>query len=248
MLRESGLLLVLAAAAALGANIKIEWVEDSPGGPSSQPRLVGLEQPSQRGGMIGHTFIHLPERKPVTQEEWEAELDAENAFRLQLLFEQVWTTSFLHAEDVWFAASKQPRAKRPPKVTHPVGTVYLHQKTGARGVVIGWDERTTAPREWVDATDAHGQHDWKDRIARLHEPHYSVLEEKVGDDGRVQYLERYVVSRCRKRLAPPSCLEIQAAPGKPLTHPDLDKYFSHYDSERGVYVPNERLAALYPEG
>ena len=231
MLRECSLLLVLAATAALGVNIKVEWVEDSPPGLCqaaplecvSRPRLVGLEKEPDRRLLID----------PLSQ---------------QMAFERRWVILHENPNEVWFAASKEPRARRPHDVTHPVGTVYLHQKTGARGVVIGWDERTKAPREWVDATDAAGQYDWEDRIARLGEPHYSVLEEKVGDDGRVHYLQRYVVSLCRKRLAPPSCLEIQAAPGKPLTHPDLDKYFSHYDSERGVYVPNERLAALYPEG
>ena len=36
--------------------------------------------------------------------------------------------------------------------------------------------------QWVDATDGYGGFDFQDRLARLHAPHYSVLEE-VGPGG-----------------------------------------------------------------
>ena len=221
--RAAALLLLAASAAAqLGSNIRIDWIEAGSG--VSHPRLTGLEsQPDTSTEAPGSSV---------------GEID----------YEKAWNRGGF-ADDTpadWFAASTVPRAKRPSSVTHPVGTVYTHSKTGARGVVIGWDARTVAPRQWVDATDNYGNYDWQDRLARLQIPHYSVLEEVVGANGKVQYLQRYVVSLCRKRLEQPSCLEFQR-PSKQMSHPDLAKYFSHFDEKRG-YIPNARLAALYPDG
>ena len=47
-----------------------------------------------------------------------------------------------------------------------VGAVYKHELTGARGVVVGWDERARAPREWL-AANLPGKRSWVDQMRRL---------------------------------------------------------------------------------
>ena len=47
-----------------------------------------------------------------------------------------------------------------------VGAVYTHALTGARGVVVGWDERARAPREWL-AANLPGKRSWADQMRRL---------------------------------------------------------------------------------
>jgi len=146
--------------------------------------------------------------------------------------------------EAWFGGSRTPRPQRPAHVTHPVGTVYTHTRTGARGVVIGWDLRLEAPREWADANE--GSLDYETRLARLYEPHYSVLEEVKGPGGEMIAIQRYVVSMCQPMLAPPTCLRIEH-PAAALTHPELHHYFSSFSPKRG-YTPNDELAMLYPQG
>jgi len=55
-----------------------------------------------------------------------------------------------------------------PQVEHSlrVGAVYYHTLTGARGVVVGWDERARAPREWL-AANLPGKRSWADQMRRL---------------------------------------------------------------------------------
>ena len=214
--------LVQQSAAQLG--LRIEWVESSDNTWLSFPRLPGLEvQPGEDDMKEGDDIMHEK-------------------------YEKAWRAGGFDrfTKDEWFASSQKVRRNRPSSVTHRVGTVYVHAKTGAKGVVVGWDDKTVASRQWVDATDAYGGYDWQDRLARLHVPHYSVLEEVERPDGSIQYLQRYVVSMCHPRQAPPSCLQIQA-PALKLSHPDLDFYFRGFDASQG-YLPNDRLSRLYPEG
>ena len=210
------------SAAQLG--VRFEWVEASDNSGLSFPRLPGLEV--QAG-----------------EDDMKKEDDMMHG-----KYEKAWSAGGFDkfTKNEWFAGSQKVRRNRPASVTHRVGTVYVHTKTRAKGVVIGWDEKTVASRQWVDATDAYGGYDWQDRLARLLVPHYSVLEEVERPDGSIQYLQRYVVSMCRPRQAPPSCLEIQA-PALELSHPDLDHYFRGFDASQG-YLPNDRLSRLYPEG
>mmetsp|Transcript_27090 Transcript_27090/g.82056 ORF Transcript_27090/g.82056 Transcript_27090/m.82056 type:complete len:251 (+) Transcript_27090:303-1055(+) len=145
--------------------------------------------------------------------------------------------------DGWFGQSNAPRLKRPEHVL-PVGSVYTHRLTGARGVIVGWDLRLEAPREWADTHE--GNLDYRTRLARLHEPHYSVLEEMKREDGSFTFMQRYVVAMCLPMLAPPSCLQVEN-PAKTLSHPQLKRYFSAFNSIGG-YVPNDDLAHIYPQG
>ena len=153
-----------------------------------------------------------------------------------------WRDGF--AEDTrkhWFGGSEEPRGPRPSSMVeldHRVGTIFRHRKTGARGVIVGWDARTRAPRAWLDANVPSGR-SWSDRMRRLYSPHYSVLEERGGE-----FMQRYIVAHCEEAPAPP-CIEIER-PARPLSHPDVAAYFDRFDANVG-YVMSARWAERYPE-
>ena len=159
-----------------------------------------------------------------------------------------WRDGFAHdSPEDWFAASRAPRAQRPPSLiawSHSVGTVYKHKLTGAHGVIIGWDARTRAPREWL-ARNLPGERSWADRLRRLYSPHYSVLEERRKPDGTLQFMQRYIVAQCIEDDAEP-CIQVESPPTT-LEHPDTSKYFAGFDPLRG-YIPNAALAEVYPNG
>ena len=149
----------------------------------------------------------------------------------------------------WFAASREPRGARPVSMqdlNHRVGTVYTHTMSGATGVIIGWDPRTRAPKEWL-GPNLPGHRSWSERLRRLYAPHYSVLEEIDDGKGNVRLMQRYIVAHCTEEgETGPPCLRIERS--RRSRHPDVDKYFSGYDVDAGVYLPNDELARLYPHG
>lgn len=179
------------------------------------------------------------------QKDWSEAEASEDAY------EEAWWRNG-HGEDdrtTWFAASPEPRTVRPSNVVHRIGDVYTHENTGARGVIIGWDRATRAPRQWVDSVDHFNgeRRSWADRMFRLTQPFYSVLE--VAPDGHT--MQRYVIARCRPVDDPDhdvTCLRVETAPWghvvPKLDHPDVAKYFSHR-TEHG-YEPRAELAARYP--
>lgn len=221
-------LLVVAVRTAVAqfGTIQIDWVAEGAanGVAIAMPHLVGLE--AERPTVADPT---PPEPNGDAYEEaW-------------------WRDGFAHdTPDVWFAASKEPRPSRPPSLvdlSHRVGTVYRHTLTGARGVIIGWDERTKAPRQWI-AGNLPGERSWTDMLRRLYAPHYSVLEERRQDNGKLKFMQRYIVAHCREDAEP--CMRVES-PAAPLQHPDTQIYFAGFDPQRG-YLPNAALAELYPDG
>ena len=211
----------LRTAVAQFGTIQIDWVAEG-AADVVMPRLVGLEA-----------------ERPTVADQTPPEDTYEEAW---------WRDGFAHdTPDVWFAASKEPRPSRPPSLvdlSHRVGTVYRHKLTGARGVIIGWDERTKAPRQWI-AGNLPGERSWSDMLRRLYAPHYSVLEERRQDNGKLKFMQRYIVAHCREDYPEP-CMRVES-PAAPLQHPDTQKYFAGFDPERG-YLPNAALEELYPDG
>ena len=63
--------------------------------------------------------------------------------------------------------------------------------------------------------------------------------------GLPPYLTRYIVALCRED-DPAPCPRV-ATPAQPLEHPDIGRYFSGFDPQRG-YLPTAELAARYPDG
>jgi hemimethylated DNA binding protein len=216
--------LVVGAALAQFGTIQIEW--DAKGGSNGvvmEPRVVGVDHDDA-------------DTEPVSQGP-------------EALYEEAWWRDGFAEDtrDTWFGASRLPRGPRPESLVdfdHRVGTVYRHTLTGSRGVIVGWDARTRAPRQWLDVNIPR-ERSWADRLRRLHAPHYSVLEERTAADGTTDYMQRYVVALCREE-DPNPCLEVESPPS-PLTHPDVYKFFDRFDSQQG-YVPNASLRRLYPHG
>lgn len=200
--------------------IKIDWAAEAAGGMA--PHLVGLDEeespvPSEedafevawwRGGFADDT-----------QSEW-CSSSCRAAVRISL--------TRGGAAPSRFAESANIRQTRPSSVAFSVGTAYKHATSGALGVIVGWDARTRAPREWIDRNA--GQ--LGATLERLHAPHYSVLEEL---DGRV--MKRYIVGDWIQVIMP------EKAPSR---HPDIHQYFS--DFKDGRYMPRAWLRQRYPEG
>jgi len=148
-------LLMCAAPGARGSNIRIEWIDAADGSGLSHPQLVGLEAsleaaaatkdlPPQKGGETAGAAARKARDHKARDQKGGREVDAEQDYEL------AWLDGFSKTnKHTWFAASRAVRMTRPPSITHPVGTVYSHSKTGALGVVIGWDVNTVAPRQVI---------------------------------------------------------------------------------------------------
>ena len=223
-LRASLVLLAIAVARSQFGTIQVDWEAEAAG--TMAPHLVGVdrhERFDEAGRRMADFDIPDPEQ---TEEE---------------AYEDAWWRGGYgdDTEKEWFAASTVPRYERPASVAFSVGQIYEHATSGAHGVVVGWDAHTRAPRSWTKLNA--GQ--LGATLARLHAPHYSVLEE-IEVDGRMQFMSRYIVAHCTEQGdLGPSCLQIES---EPLRHADVDKYFARFEDSR--YVPNEALSALYPHG
>ena len=152
-------------------------------------------------------------------------------------------------QEHWFGASPEPRGPRPVSMVqlgHRVGTVYTHVLTGAIGVIIGWDARTRAPKQWL-GPNLPGERSWAERLRRLHAPHYSVLEEVKRPDGSSAFQQRYIVAHCTEKGEDgPPCLQVEL-PARRMRHPSIDLYFKGFNGEQG-YLPKQALSRLYPDG
>jgi hypothetical protein len=198
--------------------------------------------------MDGATGASTPQLRGMVDDEHftsDEEVDAE-------AYEEAWWRGGFgdDTQSEWFAASRTPRGARPASMVelgHRVGTVFHHTQSGALGVIVGWDARTRAPREWL-GPNLPGQRSWAERMRRLYAPHYSVLEQ-LGSGPDMRFQQRYIVAHCTEAgdKGPP-CLQVITPPvAHALQHPDLPRYFSLHDPAVG-YVPNKELALLYPEG
>ena len=156
--------LYAAAAAAQFGTIKIDWVANGALGDGvATPRVI---LPYDKAEAVDMQEAH--EKEP------HASADSYE--------EAWWRDGFAHdPPESWFGGSREPRGQRPPEMVRQalrVGAVYTHAVTRARGVVVGWDQRTKAPRQWLGA-NIPGERSWADRMRRLYAPHFSVLEEDV---------------------------------------------------------------------
>ena len=219
---------LLALVSAQFGSISIDWSVDASG--RTRPRLTGLEVEEEEEE-------HASGGRDEALQGGEQDDDE--------LYDRAWDDGDFEdsPREHWFGHSPETRSRRPSAVTHPVGTVYKHTQTGARGVVVGWDPVPVAPRQWIDANVPL---DSRDKAARLGIPHYAVLEQIEDKDGNLRFMNRYVVSECRRRLAPPTCLQPESPAGE-LQHPEIAKFFRGFSPTNG-YLPNAELRDRYPEG
>ena len=145
----------------------------------------------------------------------------------------------------WFGQSKEVRSPKPESVLLSVGQVYVHAKTGARGVIVGWDARTRAPRQWVE----YNAGQLGASYAKLSAPHYSVIEELDEDSagnpsqkGKMSFLTRYVIGDFL-------LVRDDGHPVEPLRyHPDVAAHFGSYNANTGRYSSLSWLRERYPHG
>lgn len=134
------------------------------------------------------------QRRPLR---WRFEFDWRHApeSRREALFERAWCRGGFASDKPtdWFCDSTAPRGERPTELRFSVGDLFQHQSTGYLGYVLGWDSRTKAPREWVEA---HRHiHAPGTRYDRLFAPHLSVREfvpDRSAPQG-VSFQTRYVI-------------------------------------------------------
>ncbi|VDN04547.1 unnamed protein product [Thelazia callipaeda] len=133
--------------------------------------------------------------------------------------------SFLHSlNSIAFStvASLEPRDPRPPFVKYRIGDVIRHKIHGYRGVIIGWDEKATAPQSWLDRTHK-GRKDWSEM------PNYSVL---IDTRDRLVPQLAYIVQD-----------NIELGEGS-IFHPLIKHFFESFDGKH--YIPRPWRKKVYP--
>lgn len=106
-------------------------------------------------------------------------------------------------------------------IEYAVGMIMRHKKYNYICVIYGWDPICEASRDWIYQMGVYNL------PHREKQPFYNVLVE----DGSNRY-------------AAQENLEITEYP-KPISHPEIGKYFQHYCSTH--YVPNEEKESEYPD-
>ncbi|XP_028653551.1 uncharacterized protein si:dkey-261l7.2 [Erpetoichthys calabaricus] len=127
-------------------------------------------------------------------------------------------------ENGYFGDSREIRSPRPNSVLYRVGEVIMEKDHGMIGVIVGWDEKLKAPREWIEQRYSHteGEEDV---------PHYKVLfGEPSGKAVMVDYIRQTA---------------LQAVTGVKPQIPNSEIYFRHYDGRKFIMQP--WLKAIYPD-
>uniref|UniRef100_A0A0N5CB55 YccV-like domain-containing protein n=1 Tax=Strongyloides papillosus TaxID=174720 RepID=A0A0N5CB55_STREA len=127
-------------------------------------------------------------------------------------------------KEKYYGLSKRVRDPRPPFVKFRVGQVVATKKYNIRGVVVGWDEKASAPEKWLKEHDPEG-HYKNDKM-----PFYAVL-----------VTTRDVVLPSLMYVAE---VELQESEGR-VFHPSISKYLGVFDGYSRYKLKNE-LATIYP--
>ena len=62
-------------------------------------------------------------------------------------------------ENTEFASSTVPRTDRSnPDIKFRIGQVIRHKLWGYKAVIVGWDQKTNAPEEWIEQVCAYSQY------------------------------------------------------------------------------------------
>lgn len=131
-----------------------------------------------------------------------------------------------------FAESSKLRSPRPDDVLYRVGQVVKHKKyDDLYGVIIGWDEKVSAPNTWIERNYGQGKDDQEIRQTFASRPHYLIL---VDERSQNKYREKaYVVES-----------EIEIVESIQVKHRALPSYFDHFNGDQ--YLPKKYLKTVYP--
>ena len=109
------------------------------------------------------------------------------------------------------------------QVKFRIGQVIKHKRFKYRGVIVGWDETTKAPENWIK--QMHGNRpEWRKQ------PNYSVLVDTRDREGAQT---TYVVQE-----------NMEVVKNTKILHPKLDDHFENYDGSQ--YLPRPWLRERYP--
>uniref|UniRef100_A0A8R1I3Z3 YccV-like domain-containing protein n=1 Tax=Caenorhabditis japonica TaxID=281687 RepID=A0A8R1I3Z3_CAEJA len=115
--------------------------------------------------------------------------------------------------------------QRAPNVEFRVGDVIYHENLNFRGVIIGWDEKTVAPAEFIKVAHGENKH-------YADQPNYAVLMDT------------------RDRLTPQLTYvpqeNIQRDKGT-VIHPLISKFFDSFDENRQRYLMRPVYKMWYPD-
>jgi len=128
----------------------------------------------------------------------------------------------------YFAASEAPRKDREAPM-YRVGQAFRHKQYGYKGVIIGWDARAKAPKEWFERMGV--------TQAEQLSPMYSVLVDTRDRDE--EHSKTYVVEGNIVLIEDPS-------DAVDYSHSRRAQYFSRFNSRMNTWSPNPRLRRKYP--
>ncbi|CAI5437826.1 unnamed protein product [Caenorhabditis angaria] len=114
---------------------------------------------------------------------------------------------------------------RSPNVKFRVGDIVYHKILGYRAVIIGWDEKAMAPKEFIQQVH-RGKSEWTNN------PNYAVA---IDLRDRMNPQIGYVVQE-NLELSKGRVLQIITA-----------KYFEKFDEHRNRYVMRPFMREFYPD-
>ncbi|XP_075243521.1 uncharacterized protein LOC142337849 isoform X2 [Convolutriloba macropyga] len=129
------------------------------------------------------------------------------------------------SRDGLLGASMVVHSPRAVDVHFRVGQVIKHKLYNYRAVIIGWDERPKAPKDWFTGAVPE-----KQMATYLDQPFYSVLIDTRDRAPQTTYV--------------PSA-NIQLLPNNRIIHPSVDDYFEYFDGY-SQYVMRPWLKRIYP--
>jgi len=127
--------------------------------------------------------------------------------------------------DGLLGASLEVHSPRAVDVKFRVGQVIKHKLFKYRAVIVGWDERPRAPKDWFSGAVPD-----KQMTSYLNQPFYSVLIDTRDRAPQTTYV--------------PSA-NIELLEYTRIIHPSLDDYFEHFDG-KSQYVMRPWLKRIYP--
>lgn len=128
------------------------------------------------------------------------------------------------ADSTSYGNSLQVR-ERAPNVRWRIGQVIKHKVNGYRGVIIGWDLKAQASKEFIEKVHK-GNKEWTNN------PNYAVL---IDTRDRLIPQLGYVAQE-----------NIELHSGR-VFHGLLKNYMERYDEIKQKYVPKPWLRAVYPD-
>lgn len=114
------------------------------------------------------------------------------------------------------------------RIKYYVGQTMTHRQYGYQGVIRGWEPRCNMSEEWIRQMGV-------DNLTQgRSQPFYQVLVHSEHGSRQETFVAQENISIMDRTMS------------KRLLHSEIGKYFTRYDTQYGVYVPNETMRWKYP--